>query len=180
MIEVWPRADAAAHLGVARCAGRMLECALGKGGIRADKREGDLATPSGNFPLRRVLFRADRGPAPGTGLPTLPIGERDGWCDDDADAAYNQPVSLPYGARHERLWREDALYDLVLVIGHNDDPVVPGAGSAVFVHVARPDWSGTEGCIAFRAEDLRWLLAQVGPGDAIRIGAEPRTLAGTP
>jgi L,D-peptidoglycan transpeptidase YkuD (ErfK/YbiS/YcfS/YnhG family) len=104
-----------------------------------------------------------------TRLPALHIAPEDGWCDDPADAAYNQPVRLSHPARHERLWREDHLYDLVLVIGHNDDPVVPGAGSAVFVHLARENWSPTEGCVVFRQEDLLTILARVGTADAIRI-----------
>jgi len=170
IIDVRARPLAAPHLGDAQCADRVFPCALGKSGLRADKREGDHATPTGVFPLRRVLYRADRIAAPATRLPVQPIGERDGWCDDVADPAYNRPVALPYAGRHERLWRDDGLYDAVLVIGHNDDPVVPGAGSAVFVHVARPDWGGTEGCVAFRLEDLLWILTAAGPDDRLRIG----------
>ena len=172
-LDVWPRRDGAPHQGEARWNGAFVPCALGRAGLRVVKREGDDATPIGVFPFRRVLYRPDRVLAPAARLPIAPIGESDGWCDDPADPAYNRQVHLPYSARHEMLWRADALYDLVVVIGHNDDPVVAGAGSAIFVHVARPDWSGTEGCIAFRVEDLRRILAASDPTTLLRVHAAP-------
>jgi L,D-peptidoglycan transpeptidase YkuD (ErfK/YbiS/YcfS/YnhG family) len=152
--------------------GGTLPCLVGRGGIRADKREGDGATPAGLFPLRRVLWRADRLPPPATALAVQPIRRSDGWCDDPADAAYNRPVTLPYPARHERLWRDDRLYDVIVVLGHNDDPVVAGAGSAVFLHLAAADRRPTAGCIALALPDLLGLLAFCRPGDALRIDAE--------
>ena len=155
--------------GVARLGERGFPCALGRSGLLAVKREGDLGTPTGRFLFRRILYRADRVPHIETRLPALHIEPEDGWCDDPADAAYNRPVRLPYPARHEKLWREDHLYDLVLVIGHNDDPVVPGAGSAVFLHVARADWGPTEGCIAFTRDDLLAILTRIGTEDAVEI-----------
>lgn len=150
--------------------GGVLPCLLGRAGIRADKREGDGATPAGLFPLRRVLWRADRLPPP-PALPLQPIRSTDGWCDDPADAAYNRPVTLPYPGRHERLWRHDHLYDVVVVLGHNDAPVIPGAGSAVFLHVASDDAAPTAGCVALTLPDLLEVLAQCRPGDAIHIDA---------
>ena len=152
-------------------AGREVVCTLGHGGIRADKREGDGATPAGLFTLRRVLWRADRlADPPVTRLPCAPILPTDGWCDWPEDPLYNRPVTLPYPARHKRMWRDDALYDIVVIIGHNDDPVVPGAGSAVFMHLARADGGPTEGCVGLARGDLLDLLAACGPGDALRIG----------
>lgn len=150
-------------------------CALGRGGVRPDKREGDGATPVGVFPLRRVLYRADRLPAPRTGLPVAAIDPADGWCDDPEDPAYNRPVRLPHPARHEALWRDDPVYDLILVIGHNDDPVVPGAGSAVFVHLAREDWRPTEGCVALACPNLLALLRDAAPGDRLIVLAAETT-----
>lgn len=138
--------------------GGTVRCALGRGGVRVDKREGDGATPVGRFPLRRVLYRRDRVDPPVTGLTVQAIEAGDGWCDDAADAAYNRPVRAPFAAGHEVLWRNDELYDLVVVLGHNDDPVVPGAGSAIFLHVARPDYAPTEGCIAVKLEHLEAIL----------------------
>lgn len=149
----------------------MARCALGRSGARLDKREGDGATPIGCFSLRRVLYRADRIARPETGLPAAPIDPHLGWCDDPGDASYNTPVCVPYAARHERLWREDALYDLIAVIGYNDDPVEPGRGSAIFLHVARPDFAPTEGCIALRLADLSELLRACRRGTRIVVDA---------
>jgi len=134
-------------------------CATGRGGLRADKREGDGATPRALLPLRRVLYRADRGPAPACAVPVEPLGPADGWCDDPADAAYNRPVTLPHPARHEALWRDDAVYDVIGVLGWNDAPAERGRGSAIFLHVARPDHAPTEGCVALALPDLRAALA---------------------
>lgn len=145
--------------GLLRFRGETLRCALGAGGVRADKVEGDGATPAGLLPLRRVLFRADRGPRPATTLPAEPIAPEDGWCDDPAHADYNRQVRLPHPARHERLWREDAVYDVVGVLGWNDAPVRPRRGSAIFLHLARPGLPPTEGCIALPGAELRRLLA---------------------
>lgn len=150
--------------------GHRARCALGHGGVHQDKREGDGATPAGRFPLRRILYRADRIAAPDSGLPIRPIAPDDGWCDDPADRNYNRPVNLPYPGRHERLWREDGLYDVVTVLGHNDDPVVPGRGSAIFLYVAGPGWQPTEGCVAMALDDLLTLLAATVPGDVIVVG----------
>jgi L,D-peptidoglycan transpeptidase YkuD (ErfK/YbiS/YcfS/YnhG family) len=157
--------------GTARLGERAFPCALGRAGLIADKREGDGGTPIGRFPFRRLLYRADRVPHIETRLPALHIDPEDGWCDDPASADYNRPVRLPHPARHEKLWLADRLYDLVVVIGHNDDPVVTGAGSAVFLHVARDDWGPTAGCIAFARNDLLAILAQVSTSDAIAIAA---------
>lgn len=122
-------------------------CAWGREGIKAIKREGDGATPTGIFPFRRVFYRADRMEKPVTILPASAIRQDDGWCDDVHDPLYNQHVTLPYSARHEKLWREDHVYDLILVVGHNDDPVLPNYGSAIFVHLIRPNENSTEGCV---------------------------------
>jgi|SRR5690606_21371197 len=151
---------------------RIYRCALGKGGCKpeADKREGDGATPLGRYPLRQLLYRADRLPAaPQTRLPGRALMPEDGWCDDPADPAYNRHVRLPYAASHEKLWRDDPVYDVIVVLGHNDDPPIPGMGSAIFLHVARPDYSGTEGCVAMALPDLLDLLASWRPGDALQI-----------
>lgn len=148
---------------------RRVRCALGRGGVRADKREGDGATPAGAFPLRRLLYRADRLERPVTGLSIKAIHADDGWCDDAKDPAYNRPVRLPFAASHEKLWRDDALYDLVAVIGHNDDPPVPERGSAIFLHIAKPDWGPTEGCVALTRDDLLRLLTDCDETASIRI-----------
>jgi L,D-peptidoglycan transpeptidase YkuD (ErfK/YbiS/YcfS/YnhG family) len=156
--------------------GRLARCAMGPAGVIAGgaKREGDGASPAGLWPMRRVLWRQDRGAAPATRLPMAPIGPDDGWCDAPEDPAYNQPVRLPYAASAERLWRDDRIYDLIVILGFNDDPVVPGAGSAIFLHLARPDYAPTRGCVALAAADLTHLLGLARPGDGVRIRPEPR------
>jgi L,D-peptidoglycan transpeptidase YkuD (ErfK/YbiS/YcfS/YnhG family) len=143
-----------------RAGGKSFRCALGATGVTTAKREGDRATPAGRFPLRRVFFRADRMASPRTTLPATPIGPADGWCDDPGDPRYNRLVPLPYPASHETLWREDHVYDIVVELGYNDDPPVPGRGSAIFMHVARPGYAPTEGCVALAADDLRRVLAE--------------------
>ena len=151
--------------------GRKARCALGPAGVvpALDKREGDGASPAGVWPIRYVLYRPDRGPAPATKLQARPIAPDDGWCDAPQDRAYNRPVTLPYPASAERMWREDHLYDLVVVLGHNDDPPVKGAGSAIFLHLAKADYSPTHGCVAIARADLLELLAKARPADAVEI-----------
>jgi L,D-peptidoglycan transpeptidase YkuD (ErfK/YbiS/YcfS/YnhG family) len=142
------------------CAGRRYPCALGRSGLGPEKREGDGATPIGAWPLRRLYYRPDRLVTPQCGLPAIALTPEDGWCDAPAHGLYNRHVSLPFEASHERLWREDGLYDLILVPGFNDDPVVPGKGSAIFVHVARQGYEPTEGCVALARRDLMTLLPE--------------------
>ncbi len=163
--------EAAGDAWRARWGTQELRCAVGRGGLvaAAEKREGDGATPVGRWPMRRLLYRPDRERGALGRLTARAIARHDGWCDDPGHAAYNQPVTLPFAASHERLWRDDALYDLVVVLGHNDDPPIPGRGSAIFLHCARPDWSPTEGCVALQPDALRALLAEAGPGDAVRV-----------
>lgn len=144
-------------------------CAVGRSGLTQTKREGDGATPIGVWPMRQLLYRDDRLSRPATGLPCRAIAATDGWCDAPADPAYNKLVALPYGPSHEVLRRDDALYDLLVVLGYNDDPVVPGRGSAIFLHVAQPDYGGTEGCVALAVDDLLALLADAKPGDMVRV-----------
>lgn len=151
--------------------GRRVRCALGRGGVRTDKREGDGATPAGCFPLRRLLFRPDRGPPPATALPAEALTPAHGWCDDPSHPDYNREVRLPHPARCESLWRDDGLYDLIVVLGHNDAPVVPGLGSAVFLHLARDGYAATEGCVALGRDDLLALLALLAPGDRLCVSA---------
>ncbi len=152
------------------CGGRRYRCALGRAGLTANKREGDGATPIGCFPLRRVLYRADRLAAPQTALPSAPLEPADGWCDDPEDRDYNRQVRLPHPARCERLWRADAVYDIIVVLGHNDDPVTAGAGSAIFLHVARPDYRPTQGCVAVARDDLLDILKVCDAETRLRIG----------
>ncbi len=161
--------------GFAEWRGDTLRCAIGRSGVATDKREGDGATPAGAFRLARILYRADRGDRPRTSLPVAELTPRDGWCDAPEDESYNRQVALPHGARCETLWREDRIYDLIVVTDYNDDPVEPGRGSAIFVHVARPDYQPTEGCVAFSPGDLRRILADWTDSDVVRVISTPVT-----
>jgi len=146
-------------------------CGVGRGSLGMKAGEGDGVTPVGRWPMRRVLYRADRLAAPLTALPCQAIAPDDGWCDDPADAAYNRPVRLPYPASHERMARDDHLYDVVVVLGYNDDPVVPGAGSAIFLHLAREDYGPTEGCVALALPDLLEVLKGARAGSCVVVRA---------
>jgi len=158
--------------GVLLWRGRSVRCALGRGGVSDDKHEGDGATPIGVFPLRRVLYRADRVEAPATRLPIASVTWMDGWCDDPLDPLYNQMVHLPCEARHENLWREDGVYDVIVVVGHNDEPVEPGRGSAIFMHVAASDYTPTEGCVAIARADLLALLGECSPETRLHVSPD--------
>jgi L,D-peptidoglycan transpeptidase YkuD (ErfK/YbiS/YcfS/YnhG family) len=140
--------------------GNQFRAALGRGGVRTDKQEGDGSTPAGLLPIRRILYRADRGPAPACGFRREPIAETDGWCNDPTHRDYNRAITLPFTSGHEALWRRDELYDIVVVLGWNDAPVLRPRGSAIFLHVAQPDLAPTDGCVALSAADLRNVLAR--------------------
>jgi L,D-peptidoglycan transpeptidase YkuD (ErfK/YbiS/YcfS/YnhG family) len=148
----------------------LRRCAIGPGGIAVKAGEGDGITPRGTWPIREVFYRADRVKNIQTQLPLWNITPDDGWCDAPADASYNRLVKLPYPASAERMWREDSLYDIVAVIGFNDNPVLEGKGSAIFLHLARPDYAPTVGCVALARDDLVAALEQFQPGDKIVIG----------
>jgi L,D-peptidoglycan transpeptidase YkuD (ErfK/YbiS/YcfS/YnhG family) len=144
--------------------------ALGRGGIKADKREGDGGTPRGLFRLKRLWWRADRLPRPSTALPLRRIGLADAWSEDPRDRRYNRPVRRAPGEAGDRLWRDDHLYDLIIEIDHNDRPRIAGRGSAVFIHLARPGFLPTAGCVGLEKNRLLRLLERLGPRTRIQIG----------
>jgi len=147
----------------------VVPVALGRGGIRANKREGDGGTPRGRFKPKRVWWRPDRAPRPRTSLPVRRIRPDDGWCEDPADRAYNRPVKVPKGSPADRLWRADRLYDFIVELDHNSRPRIAGRGSAVFIHVARPGFAPTAGCVALELRALRRLIERLGPRTRIDI-----------
>jgi L,D-peptidoglycan transpeptidase YkuD (ErfK/YbiS/YcfS/YnhG family) len=149
--------------------GRHTKVALGRSGIKANKREGDGATPAGRYRLVRVWWRPDRLPRPRSLLPVRPITRLDGWCEDPSDRRYNRAIRISPGQPGDRLWRSDALYDLVIEIDHNTRPRISGRGSAVFVHLARAQLAPTAGCISMPVKALRQLLARLGPKTTITI-----------
>ncbi len=145
--------------------------AIGPGGIAIKGGEGDGITPIGSWPVREVFYRADRVAPPDVSLPLRAIQPDDGWCDAPDDSHYNRLVKLPYRASAEAMWRDDHLYDLVAVLGFNDNPVLPGKGSAIFLHLAKPDYAHTHGCVALAADDVRAALEQLQPDDRVIIVA---------
>lgn len=148
--------------GIAQFNKKIYDCALGKNGVTQHKVEGDLKTPMGEFPLRFVYYRPDKFPKGiQTKLPQKPLNPSLGWCDDPASPYYNQVIRLPFAGRHERLWRNDPLYDLVIVVGYNDQPVHPGKGSAIFIHITHSDYCPTCGCITFSRKDLLEFLKKL-------------------
>lgn len=147
----------------------IIPVALGRGGIRANKREGDGGTPRGTFRPLRLWFRADRHRRPKTLLPIRPIKPTDAWDEDPTSRHYNRPVRREPGAAGDRLTREDRLYDFIIEIDHNARPRVAGRGSAVFLHLARPQFAPTAGCVAMTQPAMLRLLARIGPQTRIMI-----------
>jgi L,D-peptidoglycan transpeptidase YkuD (ErfK/YbiS/YcfS/YnhG family) len=150
--------------------GRTVPVALGRGGIKANKREGDGGTPRGTFRPRRLWWRADRHPRPQTFLPIRTIAAEDAWCEDPASRHYNQPIRLDRAQSGDRLRREDHLYDFIVEIDHNHSPRIAGRGSAVFLHLARGNFGPTAGCISMTKSAMLRLLARLGPNTKIVIG----------
>jgi len=150
--------------------GQALPVALGRGGIRANKREGDGGTPKGTFRPRRLWWRADRHRRPLTFLPVRAIGPEDAWCEDPASRHYNQPIRLERTRDGDRLRRDDHLYDFIVEIDHNSAPRIAGRGSAVFLHLARDNFGPTAGCVSMTKSAMLRLLARLGPDTRIVIG----------
>lgn len=168
VVTVAALAPRATH-GVVRLGGLTLPCALGRAGRRASKREGDGATPVGRHLACEVLYRSDRLRRPRTALPVRPLARTDGWCDAVADRNYNRRVKHPYPASAEAMWRQDDLYDVVVVLGYNRRPRVRGRGSAIFMHLARPGYAPTAGCIALSPRNMRIMLEHLSPGAVVRV-----------
>ncbi len=149
--------------GVLRAGHLTFPVALGRGGILANKREGDGGTPRGRFRLVRLWWRADRANRPATALPSRRIGSQDAWCEDPSDRHYNRHIEIPVGDPGDRLRRADHLYDFIIETSHNMRPRIAGRGSAVFIHVAKPGFAPTAGCVAMTKARLRHLLERIGP-----------------
>ena len=150
--------------------GWTIPVAIGRGGIMANKREGDGGTPRGTFHPRLLWWRADRHARPRTFLPARAIRPEDAWCEDPADRHYNRPMRRAAGESGDRLTREDHLYDFIVEIDHNTVPRVAGRGSAVFLHLARSNFSPTAGCVSMTQSSMLRLLRRMGPQTRIVIG----------
>jgi L,D-peptidoglycan transpeptidase YkuD (ErfK/YbiS/YcfS/YnhG family) len=150
--------------------GQTIPVALGRGGIRANKREGDGGTPKGTFRPRQLWWRADRHPRPRTFLPVRAIRPDDAWCEDPTSRHYNQPIRRDRSREGDRLERDDHLYDFIVEIDHNTSPRIAGRGSAVFLHLARENFVPTAGCVSMTKSAMLRLLARLGPDTRIVIG----------
>jgi len=137
---------------------KLIRCVIGRNGQTVFKKEGDGKTPRGTWSPQMVYYRADRGQHPKTTLPIKTIKPNDGWCDDPTDRNYNRPVPRPYPASTETFWRKDELYDLIVVLNHNQCPRIKGRGSAIFMHVAKQNFPPTQGCVALEKKQLHQLL----------------------
>ena len=168
LVRIHPRPGCRMR-GVLQAEALSLPCTLGRAGISRRKREGDGTTPVGSFQMRELYFRADRVPRPVTGLPARPIDPHLGWSDDPADPLYNRAVRLPRHFAHERLWRDDHLYDYLVVLGYNDHPTLRPLGSAIFLHLVREDYAPTEGCVAIGRGAMRRLLPRLGPATRLIV-----------
>jgi L,D-peptidoglycan transpeptidase YkuD (ErfK/YbiS/YcfS/YnhG family) len=150
--------------------GRAIPVALGRSGIRANKWEGDGATPCGIFHPLRLWWRADRAPPPHTSLPLRAITARDAWCEDPADRRYNRAIRVSPDAEGDRLARADHLYDYIVEIDHNTRPRISKRGSAVFIHLAREGFSPTAGCVGLTRSTMLRLLERLSMKTRIVVG----------
>ena len=144
-------------------------CALGAGGVSLQKAEGDQKTPIGQFELRRLWLRPDRVRLPLTRFPIHYISPKSGWCDDSKSLFYNRPIELPFAASHEKLWRQDGLYDVFFELGYNDVRPKPEKGSAIFLHLQKNNFQPTLGCVAVSWRSLDFILAHAHPGCVVTI-----------
>jgi len=148
---------------------KSYKCALGESGVAVEKMEGDGATPAGTFVIREIFYRPDRLESPKTSLTIAPLKPNDAWCDDPTHVNYNKKVTIPHEGHVEKLWRKDHVYDVIVVIGYNDDPIKKSGGSAIFLHVAKDDFNRTKGCVALKLTDLNEIISKLTPQSQIRI-----------
>lgn len=145
------------------------KCAVGKNGITNNKIEGDGCTPSGKFSIIQIYYRQDRLVLPSINIPSTAMSQNFGWCDDVNSNYYNKIITFPFKNKAEILYRNDNIYDILCVIDYNQNPVIKNKGSAIFLHIARPNYAGTEGCIALNQSDLIQLLTKINIKTNIQI-----------
>ena len=133
-------------------------CAIGRAGLTTNKIEGDHKTPVGEFKFKKIYYRKDKLGEMIFQIPFAIIAENDGWCDDPKSKLYNQHVQFPFDSSAEKLFRDDDLYDIICVLNYNTNPIVPGKGSAIFLHICKPNFAGTEGCVAIEKKNILKLV----------------------
>ena len=146
-----------------------VKCSIGKRGIGVKKREGDLITPKGSFKIKEILYRADKIKNLKSKLQKKIINKKMGWCDDPRSNKYNKLIKLPFKFGYEKLYRTENIYDLILVLNFNMNPVKKNKGSAIFIHVAKRNYSATKGCIAVKKKDLRMLIKKINKNTKVKI-----------
>jgi len=145
-------------------------CALGKGGIKQKEREGDFITPKGKFKLIKIYYRSDRIKRINSTLKKIKIKKNMGWCDDVSSNYYNKQIKINKKISHENLHRKDNVYDIIVVLNYNLNPIIRGKGSAIFLHVAKKNYNKTQGCIALKKDELLTLISKIKKDTQIRIG----------
>ena len=144
-------------------------CAIGKSGFTTNKREGDGCTPIGTYKINEILYRNDKIKKINTNIKTRKIQLTDGWCDDPKHILYNQMIRFPFDHTAEHLYRNDNLYDILCVLNHNQNPIVPEMGSAIFIHIAKKSYAPTEGCIALKQVELLDIISAINKDTKIVI-----------
>jgi L,D-peptidoglycan transpeptidase YkuD (ErfK/YbiS/YcfS/YnhG family) len=145
------------------------KCSLGKNGVTKNKIEGDKCTPSGTYRLKQVFYRADRIKKFSTNIKKIKIKKNMGWCDDSSSKRYNQLIRVPTKFSHEKLYRKDGIYDIIVVLNYNMNPVIKKKGSAIFMHIAKKNYSKTLGCIGLKKNDLLEILSEVKKNNKVKI-----------
>ena len=146
-----------------------IKCAVGKRGIKKKLKEGDLVTPTGRFKVKLILYRKDRVKKLSTSIKKLTIKKNMGWCDDPDSSKYNKLITLPFKYSHEKLFRKDRIYDIILVLNYNMNPVKRNKGSAIFIHVAKNNFKPTKGCVALKKKELLKIIKDLKSNTEIRI-----------
>ena len=147
----------------------LYKCAIGKNGITNSKIEGDKCTPSGIYSIDKIYYREDRLSLPKLDFQTIPINKNFGWCDDIHSSYYNEFIKFPFSHSAEILYREDNIYNIICIINYNTNPVIKKRGSAIFLHIANTDYSGTAGCLALKQDDLIELLQNMDINTKINV-----------
>tara|TARA_B100001029_G_C15060569_1_gene458102 strand:+ start:1725 stop:2216 length:492 start_codon:yes stop_codon:yes gene_type:complete len=146
-----------------------IKCSIGKRGIKIKKKEGDKITPKGNFKIKHIFYRKDRVPTLITKINKTPINKNMGWCDDPKSKYYNKLVKFPFKYSAENLFRKDNIYDIILVLNFNTNPVLIGKGSAIFIHIAKKNYNKTEGCIAVSKQNMKKIIKKVNKKTLVKI-----------
>ena len=151
------------------CGNYKVKCAVGKRGIKIKKKEGDLITPKGLFKIKRVLYRKDRIGRLNTKLKKTPIKKNMGWCDDPSSKFYNKLINFPFKFNAEKLYKRENIYDIILVLDFNMNPIRKNKGSAIFIHIAKKKFTPTKGCVAIRKNFLKKILSKINKDCKVRI-----------